>query len=374
MIKEKKYADLQKLISRGRNKGYLTYEEINKTISSEVTTERMDDMIMVLEEMDIQLVDDETKLKLKAGDADGDGDSDDDTEGTELTAEDGRVSDPVKMYLREMGLVSLLTREGEVEIAKRIEKGERKAIGALLESSLGVKEMLKLGEMVDVGMVRIKDVVRDIDDEESMAAHEQRQKEFLALVEKVRRLDKRNMQTYEKLSKRDNGIKAEERKKLRGNLSKNRRKVSDMLADLKLEKRQVDQIADSIKARLASIERAEGLMSAAMMESGMPKAEITKLARKIRAAKGKKVAMGKCRCKPNRLLELETMMKQCRATIREVENECKMGSKSLRRIVNRVRDGRRWPAAPRKSWWRPTCVWWSPLPRNTPTAACSSWT
>jgi RNA polymerase primary sigma factor len=339
MIKEKKYADLQKLISRGRNKGYLTYEEINKTISSEVTTERMDDMIMVLEEMDIQLVDDETKLKLKAGDADGDGDSDDDTEGTELTAEEGRVSDPVKMYLREMGLVSLLTREGEVEIAKRIEKGERKAIGALLESSLGVKEMLKLGEMVDVGMVRIKDVVRDIDDEESMAAHEQRQKEFLALVEKVRRLDKRNMQTYEKLSKRDNGIKAEERKKLRGNLSKNRRKVSDMLADLKLEKRQVDQIADSIKARLASIERAEGLMSAAMMESGMPKAEITKLGRKIRAAKGKKVAMGKCRCKPNRLLELETMMKQCRATIREVENECKMGSKSLRRIVNRVRDG-----------------------------------
>ncbi len=340
MIKEKKYADLQKLISRGRNKGYLTYEEINKTLSSEATTDRMDDMIMVLEEMDIQLVDDETKLNLKTGNADGDDDdSDDDSEGADFSSEEGRVSDPVKMYLREMGLVSLLTREGEVEIAKRIEKGERMAIGALLESTLGVKDMLKLGEMVEAGAVRIRDVVRDIDDEESLAAHEERQMQFLALVDKVRRMDKRNMQAFEKLSKRDNGLKVEERKKLRENLTKNRRKVSDMLADLKLEKRQVDQIADTIKTRLANIERAEGLMSAAMREAALPKAEITKLGRKIRAAKGKKVAMGKCRCKPDRLLELETLMKQCRTTIKDVENECKMSSKSLRRIVKRVRDG-----------------------------------
>jgi RNA polymerase primary sigma factor len=340
MIKEKKYADLQKLISRGRNKGYLTYEEINKTLSSEATTDRMDDMIMVLEEMDIQLVDDETKLNLKTVNVDAEEEeSDEDSEGAEFATEEGRVSDPVKMYLREMGLVSLLTREGEVEIAKRIEKGERMAIGALLESSLGVKEMLKLGEMVEAGVVRIRDVVRDIDDEESLDAHEERQQEFLALVEKVRRMDKRNMQSYEKLSKRDNGLKAEERKKLRETLTKNRRKVSDMLADLKLEKRQVDQIADIIKSRLSSIERSEGLMSTAMMESALPKAEISKLARKIRSAKGKKVAMGKCRCKAERLLELDTVMKQCRTTIKDVENECKMSAKSLRRIVKRVQDG-----------------------------------
>jgi RNA polymerase primary sigma factor len=339
MTKEKKYADLQKLITRGRNKGYLTYEEINKTVSSKASVDRMDDMIMVLEEMDIELVDDETELKLKKGNAGDDDGSDDGDEGTGFTTEDGRVSDPVKMYLREMGLVSLLTREGEVEIAKRIEKGERTAISALLESSLGVKEMLKLGDMVECGSVRIKDVVRDIDEEESLAAHEKRREEFLALVEKVRRLDKRNMQTYEKLSKRDNGIKAADRKKLRENLNKNRRKVSGMLADLKLEKRQVDQIANTIKGRLAAIERSESLMSSAMMESGLPKAEITKTARKVRAAKGKKVALGKCRCKAERILELDTTMKQCRATIREVENECKMGSKSLRRIVLRVRNG-----------------------------------
>jgi RNA polymerase primary sigma factor len=95
---------------------------------------------------------------LKAGDADGDGDSDDDTEGTELTAEEGRVSDPVKMYLREMGLVSLLTREGEVKIAKRIEKGERQIIAALLESSFCVSEILELGQALEDGRLQIRDV------------------------------------------------------------------------------------------------------------------------------------------------------------------------------------------------------------------------
>jgi RNA polymerase primary sigma factor len=339
MLKEKKFPDLQKLITRGRNKGYLTYDEINQTLSPEVTSERMDDMIMVLEEMDIQLVDDESKLKLKVGEDDDDAGDEEGSEDGELASEEGRVSDPVKMYLREMGLVSLLTREGEVEIAKRIEKGERVAINALLESSICVKEILKLGDEVEDGGVRIRDVVRDIDDEESLATTEKRRDEFLGLIEKVRRLDKRNMSAYEKLAKRDGKLSAEERKKLKSNLAKNRRKVAELLAGLKLEKRQVDQITEVLSTRLALIDRAETTMSAAMMEAGLPKAEISKLARKVRAAKGKKVAMGKCRCKPARVVELDQALKQCRATIREVENECKMGSKSLRRIIMRVREG-----------------------------------
>jgi RNA polymerase primary sigma factor len=134
MLKDQKVADLQKLISRGRSKGYLTYEEVNDALSDDISSDRMDDMIMVLDEMDIQLIDDESKLKGKPGkesDDDADGDAGDAIDETEVAAEDGRVNDPVKMYLREMGLVSLLTREGEVKIAKRIEKGERQIIAAL---------------------------------------------------------------------------------------------------------------------------------------------------------------------------------------------------------------------------------------------------
>lgn len=188
MLKEKKLNELQRLISKGRAKGYLTYDEVNNAFGSEADTDHMDDMIMVLDEMDIELVDDETKLKLKAraGTEEDEEDADADKgEGVSLATEDGRVSDPVKMYLREMGLVSLLTREGEVKIAKRIEKGERQIISALLESSLCAQEILSLGEALEQGTIRIRDVVRDIDEEESLTNQEKRKKDFLTLVEKV---------------------------------------------------------------------------------------------------------------------------------------------------------------------------------------------
>ncbi len=352
MLKEKKFADLQRLISKGRAKGYLTYDEVNNALP-ETSPEGMDDMIMVLDEMDIQLIDDESKInKLKVSDTvevevevevDSDedmgrGEEDEAAEEGEAS-EEGRVSDPVKLYLREMGLVSLLTREGEVEIAKRIEKGERLVIGALLESSLCVQEILNLGQAVEEGSLRIKDVVRDIEDEESLTAQEARTQTFLETVEKVRRLDKRNAGIYDKLNKRDAAVSAEERKKLKETLAKNRRKVAELLAELKLDKRQVDHITSRLRDNLERIERAETVVSACIMESGLPRSEITKLARKVRAAKGKRCAMGKCRVASERLLELELAVKQARATVREVEGECKMGAPSLRRLLERVDGG-----------------------------------
>ncbi len=350
MSKDNHFADLQKLINKGKRQGYLTYDEINRSLSSEVSADRLDDMLMVLGEMDIELVDDESKFK--GGGVEGEeglGDQDQARSGEAASpSEDSKVSDPVKMYLREMGLVSLLTREGEVEIAKRIEAGERQVLSALLETSLCVQEILNLGQAVQEGKIRIRDVVRDIDDEESAAAHERRKKEFLALIEKVRRLDKRNTTAYQKLSRRDSGLKAEERKRMRANLAKNRKKIAELLGNLKLEKKQVDAICAAVEERLDRIDQAETIISSAMMESGLPKGEIAKLARKIRAAKGKRCAMGKCRCKPSRLLELDAEMKRARAIIREVENECKMGTASLRRIVNRARAGQEQARAAKK--------------------------
>ncbi|MFZ5584331.1 MAG: RNA polymerase sigma factor RpoD [Thermodesulfobacteriota bacterium] len=350
MLKDKKFDDLQRLISKGRAKGFLTYDEVNNALP-ETSAEGMDDMIMVLDEMDIPLIDDESKLnKLKVSDTveveveveedDDLGRGDEEEAGEEGEAGDeGRVSDPVKMYLREMGLVSLLTREGEVEIAKRIEKGERQVISAILESSLCVQEILNLGQALEDGTLRIKDLVRDIDDEESLAAHEARRQAFLDTVEKVRRLDKRNASIYDKLNKRDASVTAEERKKLKETQAKNRRKVAELLTELKLDKRQVDNITGRLREHLGRIEKAETMISACIMESGLPRTEITKLARKVRAAKGKRCALGKCRVSSERLLELEQIIKRSRATVREVEMECKMGATSLRRLLDRVGGG-----------------------------------
>ncbi len=335
---DKNLADFQKLISKGRIKGFLTYDDLNNALSSEFTSERMDDMVMVFDELDIELVDNESKLKT-AGEEDEDGAGG--ANATSPQAEDGRVTDPVKMYLKEMGLVSLLTREGEVEIAKRIEAGERQMLDALLECSLCVQEILAMGATLKEGGLRIRDVVRDIDEEESAAAHEKRKEEFLKLIDKVRRLDKRNSNHYDKLRQRNNGLKADQKKRMRANLSKNRRKIVTMLCDLKLEKKRIDALCDMLRKHVDGLDQAENLLSAAIFEAGLPKGEINKLARKIRAAKGKRVAMGKCRCKPSRVLELEAQVKKARAMIREVEAECKMSRASLRRLMAKVHQGQR---------------------------------
>ncbi|MEW5911865.1 MAG: RNA polymerase sigma factor RpoD [Thermodesulfobacteriota bacterium] len=346
MLEDKNLAELQRLIAKGRAQGYLTYDEINDTLSPEVTSEHMDDMIMVLDEMDIQLIDDENKLKIKAKES-----ALEETEEVEeieeeepeavaeQAMEEGRVNDPVKMYLREMGMVSLLTREGEVEIAKRIEAGERVVIDALLECTLCVQEILNLGQAVADGEVRIRDVISDIDEEAGLATEEKRKKEFLDLIAKVKRLDKRNANSYLKLNSRTAGIKADERKKMREGLKKNRRKVAEMLAGLKLDKKQVDQLCDLLEERLHLVDRCETVITAAMMESGLPLGDISKAARTARQAKGRRCNLGKCRCNAERLLELEAAVKGARQASREVEHECKMSAASLRRLVTQVRDG-----------------------------------
>jgi len=345
MLKEEKtLADIQMLISKGRSKGFLTYEEINDALDEEVTSDRMDDMLMVLDEMGIQLVDDEGSLKVKAQDSSFEDEADDEVVETaddeaEIPGDEGRVSDPVKMYLREMGQVSLLTREGEVEIAKRIEKGERQCIDALLECSLCVAEILELGRRLENDDLRIRDVVCDIDDEESFVQQETRKAEFLALIEKVRGLDESNTATYERLQHRDPDLDAEKRKRLRDEMAKNRRQIAEELAQVKLDKRQVDQLGEIIRVRLRAIDRCEGVITSAMMETGLPKGDIGKLAKKVRANCACDEDMAKCRCDGQRLLAVDESLRAARGRIREVEMECKMGAPSLRKILDRVGKG-----------------------------------
>ncbi|KIX15353.1 RNA polymerase sigma factor RpoD [Dethiosulfatarculus sandiegensis] len=337
MLKDNNFAKLQKLISKGRTKGYLTLDEVNDALGSEVSPERIDNMLMVLDEMSVDLVEDVSEIK---GRLDEDDIDDQDSVKKELLTDDGKVSDPVKMYLKEMGLVSLLTREGEVEIAKRIEEGERMVISALLESSICVEKIMALGDLLCEGQLQIKNIVCDIDEEQTPEEEERSQQKFLSLIDKVRCLDNENAKIYEKLANRKNPVKGPERKEMRAFLTSNRKKISEHLIDLKLDKKQVEQITEILAEHLRGINKADIAVSSVLYESGIPKNEITKLARKIRAAKGKRCAMGKCRCTAKRLLELEVHLKEARAEIRQVENTCKMSAASLRRLMNRVNKGR----------------------------------
>ena len=138
---------LKRLIKIGKDKGYITYEELNDDLPGDiVSSEDIDDLMMMFEELDILVIDEASKavieksrkLKRKKQRA-----LEKEKIRTDLPDGASRVSDPVKMYLKEMGCISLLTRDGEVEIAKRIEAGENEALASLLECYVGIEYIIE---------------------------------------------------------------------------------------------------------------------------------------------------------------------------------------------------------------------------------------
>jgi len=139
---------------------------------------------MMFDEMDIDVVDDLQGLKVeeeKLLDKE-------EREGEEIEiGAFSRASDPVRMYLREMGSVSLLTREGEVEIAKRIENGQREILSTVLNCPMAVKEVVNLGNAIRMDKVSVREVTDEIDEEASIEEEEAQKKRVLDFIDKVRR-------------------------------------------------------------------------------------------------------------------------------------------------------------------------------------------
>ncbi len=169
------------------------------------------------------------------------------------------------MYLRKMGSVSLFTREGEVEIAKRIEDGEKEVLDAVLHSSIAIKEIIELGERLRKGKVRVREVIRDAPDENDETFDEQgRAEHVVKLIDKIRRHQADNEKVLE-------GMKAKKltdarKKELRDELEHNEQKMAEALVDIKLNKRQIESIIENLKKLISASTRS--ISSCADMSGG----------------------------------------------------------------------------------------------------------
>jgi len=174
MRKEEKVKEVEQLISIEREKGFLVFDEGNEIPSNEiVSSDQIDDVLMMFDEMDIDVMDDMQALKVEEEKAL----EKEEEEGDELEIESfGKANDPVRMYLRDMGSVSLLTREGEVEIAKRIESGKREVLSIVLNCPMAVKEVIHLANAIQTGKAEIREVTNEIDEEETSPEEEQIQR------------------------------------------------------------------------------------------------------------------------------------------------------------------------------------------------------
>lgn len=161
--------ELQKLIKLAKEKGHLTIEEINESLPLEITSAPVLDTLMhSLEANGVVITEYNEAAKAEEREeflANADEEELDAEEVKE--AEDVKGADPVRLYLRKMGSVSLLTRDGEVEIARRIEKGEREIVRSMLMSPLGTYEIINLGKRLDDGRIKVKSIFRGLEDEDT---------------------------------------------------------------------------------------------------------------------------------------------------------------------------------------------------------------
>jgi RNA polymerase primary sigma factor len=248
---EERYDEVRQLIAVGKEKGYLLYDEVNEMLPSEITSsEDLDDLFNAFGSAGIEVVDSD-----KAYRADKDFDRDGSEDGPELDLTPGaldKTNDPVRMYLREMGTVPLLTREGEVAIAKRIERGKLAVIKSISRTPTIAKRILIMGDQLRAGERTIRELVIFSDEEITDEVIQERAAEVLGEIEEVRKA----RAVYTKLTEKFEDVrKTKDRKKTRRARLKALRawiEVSRRIRDIEftetIKRRLVEEVKDSVDA------------------------------------------------------------------------------------------------------------------------------
>ncbi len=271
-LKGRERKEVQALLERGRAQGHLTYDELNEALPPDmVTSDQIDDLMVWLDSEDIAVVDGapEGQSKTSDGPVTATRSSARRTSTMPPPADDGyaqKSNDPVRMYLRKMGSVSLLTREGEVEIAKRIEQGEDMIFEVILNSPVGVAEILEIGESLRRGKLRIKDVIRDLDKEEEVD-FEAAKARALKLFDKVKRIESSMTKVQSELESKRR-VSDRSKRQYSAQLDKHRHERVALLRELNLNKKQIDRVVARIKEYIRRVERAERAMNDAEARVG----------------------------------------------------------------------------------------------------------
>ncbi len=271
IVEEPKIEELDKLIAKGKQKGFLTYDEVNDALPSDlVTLDQLDDIMLMFGSMDIELVDSTKAVRLPSEMAAQAADPEPDDEEPEPRRIDltpgpvGRTEDPVRLYLREMGKVALLTREGEITLAKRIEEGKDEATAAILSTSLAVEKIRALREELREDIIPIKDVV-DFPEEESTEEKEAalRRSVIRELGNVDRLLREREQLTHQwrrlkaKTGGRKRGKAEPAWKRVEGQAEAKKSKVLAILRGLNLQQSLLDLWGNDLKKLVEKIHRAE---------------------------------------------------------------------------------------------------------------------
>jgi RNA polymerase primary sigma factor len=333
--------DSDKLVENGKAKGFMTYDEVNESLPADVSVDQMDDVMGVLGDEDIEIVDAATQVKIAPKRIVEETAAEHKTVARQPEKEDedssyySKSNDPVRMYLRKMGSVSLLTREGEVEIAKRIEQGEHMILGAILNSPVAVREIIDLGDKLRKHKIRVKDIIRDADDENAEFDEEEADRRILRLIDKVKHLDK----VAQDLAAQLETCAASRKKGIESEIDANRAKMVETLEEMRLNKKTIDKIVLKLRSLIQKVERAESGSTELEKRTGV---DWDQLRKEARTSKGD--AAGEKKFKRKYGVTAEEVIANHSASLknlRKVEEELQLDIRALRGTYESIRDGER---------------------------------
>jgi RNA polymerase primary sigma factor len=321
----------EKLISKGKQQGYLTYDEINKVLPDDMFSEQIDETLMMFDDHDIEIIDEKkTKLptkvkKVKISDT--------------SVSDYGSVTDPVKMYLREMGLVTLLSREGEVVIAKEIEAGEQEILKALIDTTIGIECILELGRKIENGELRPRRVLRDVREIEEGDAYVEEAiqiENYLNTVHLIKAIDDENRIYREKLFSSDPDL--DEKRRIRRCISRRNKKIFDLLKDWRFEIGVLDKIDKLIREQIQWMDSMNRMI---LMCADTVNASITEIRSNLKTkSKFVKWFSSRCDLSKDEILILFEDLKNIQDQFAGREYAIKAKNRTLKRIVSNIEEGR----------------------------------
>ncbi|HSN90886.1 MAG TPA: RNA polymerase sigma factor RpoD [Anaeromyxobacteraceae bacterium] len=371
-------SEVKALMERGREKGFVTFDEVNDALPSDVGADQIDDVMSMFGEHDIAVVDADKKMKLPDKPPEPEAKEEEQEEQEEEDAGYGKSNDPVRMYLRKMGSVSLLTREGEVEIAKRIEEGEKEVLAAVLSSSIAIREILDLGERLRKGKIRVREIIKDAGDEQPAEGEEEealeeveeveaaaegaegaapvegaepekpripkeeerKVEQVLRHIDRIRKLERDVAKAKETLATKK--LSEVKRRELRGEIKAIEGEMMESLEAVALNRKQIDRIVLKLKGYIKRVEEAERELLDCERRAGVASRELKRLLRESRNDDGarRKVAR-KLGCRLEDVEELDRVIRTAVRKVLRVQEEAEVPIDELRRSYRAIVEGER---------------------------------
>src|SRR5512132_3069435 len=248
MARRKQPDGIDGLVEKGRAQGYVTYDELNSALPPDVLTgDQIEDVMAIFGANAIEVVDDFQKVPLHPGSNLLIGEEEAGEEEEAAVEEEPAVeeeefgypggvkgNDPVRLYLKEMGAIHLLNREGEVSLAKRIEDGEREIVSAVKGCSIALADLLKVGEM------QVRDVIKDLDDDSTEEEEKAALDKVLRIVQRIRKTHQSAVEIEQRLRK--GGLKEKDRQALKSRYASLNDRVVESIQEIHLKERQIEVI------------------------------------------------------------------------------------------------------------------------------------